>query len=136
MHIQIDEGIRSILIVEDEGLVAMMMEDLLREMGVHEVHSCPDVATALEIARNKQIDCAVLDLWVRDGSSIAVADALALSGTPFAFSTGSDMTALAERHRHRPLLVKPFADDDFKRTVLDAWVMGRSGQTSTAAADG
>jgi CheY-like chemotaxis protein len=135
MHIEIDEGIRSLLIVEDEGIVAMMMEDLVRELGIKDVHICSDVASALELARIGDIDCAVLDLWVRDGSSIAVADALADRGIPFLFSSGSGADAVEERHAHRPMLGKPFTDDDFKTFLLDAWTVGRSEASQLSAAD-
>jgi len=127
MHIEIDEGIRSVLIVEDEGLVAMMMEDLVRELGVKDIHICSDVASALKLAETADIDCAVLDLWVRDGSSIGVADALAKRGIPFLFSSGSSADAVAQRHAHRPMLGKPFTDDDFKTFLLDAWMVGQPG---------
>lgn len=128
MQIEIDEGIRSVLIVEDEGLVAMMMEDLVRELGVRDVHICSDVASALALLDSADLDCAVLDLWVRDGSSIAVADALAERDVPFLFSTGSGADAIEKRHSHRPALNKPFTDDDFKRLLLDVWALGRSEQ--------
>ena len=78
MQVEIDEGIRSVLIVEDESLVAMMMEDLVRELGVRDVHICSDVQTALRLVCTADIDCAVLDLWVRDGSSVPT---VALPGT-------------------------------------------------------
>ncbi len=126
MKIDINEGVRSLLIVEDEGVVAMMMEDLARELGVHEVHVCADVASALGIVGARDIDCAVLDLWIRDGSSMPVADALAERGVPFFFSTGSDSAAMSEQHRDRPTIGKPFSDDDFKRTILDTWAQGRA----------
>jgi CheY-like chemotaxis protein len=133
MLVEIDEGIRSVLIVEDEGLVAMMMEDLVRELGVRDVHICSDVASALALVETAEFDCAVLDLWVRDGSSIAVADALAAREIPFLFSTGSSADALEKRHSHRPALGKPFSDDDFKRILLDAWTMGCSERQSRLA---
>jgi CheY-like chemotaxis protein len=94
MHGEIAEGIRSVLIVEDEGLVALMMEDLVRELGIRDIHICSDVGSALALARTADIDCAVLDLWVRDGSSIQVADLLAARGFPFLFSSGSTAYAV------------------------------------------
>jgi CheY-like chemotaxis protein len=129
MHIEIDEGIRSVLIVEDEGLVAMMMEDLVRELGIRDIHICSDVTSAMAVAQSADVDCAVLDLWVRDGSSIPVADTLAGRSIPFLFSSGSGADAVEQRHAHRPMLGKPFTDDDFKTFLLDAWSM-REGRAS------
>ena len=132
MHVEIAEGIRSVLIVEDEGLVAMMMEDLVRELGIRDIHICTDVASALELANSADIDCAVLDLWIRDGSSSKVADTLAARGIPFLFSTGTTADALDRRHAHRPVLGKPFTDDDFKRLLLDTWTLGSAERRAAA----
>ncbi len=126
MHVEISEGIRSVLIVEDEMIVAMMMEDVIRELGVRDVHLCPDVASALEIMRNEPIDCAILDLWLRDRDTMEIADALAEKSIPFLFSSGSDASALAPRHASRPMISKPFADDDLKLIVLDTWSLAHA----------
>lgn len=132
MKIEIDEGIRSVLIVEDEMIVAMLMEDLVRQLGVRDVHLAADSASALDIVRTKQVDCAILDLRLRDGTSMAVADALAEQGIPFLFSTGSDPGALDPRHAARPMISKPFLDDDFQLILLDTWTLAQS----VRAADG
>lgn len=126
MHVQIDESISSVLIVEDEMIVAMMMEDLVRDLGVEDVYLAADAATALEILSEKSIDLAVLDLRVRDGSTAAVADALAERGIVFVFASGSDSGQLEDRHASRPMISKPFLDDDFKLVVLDTWTLARS----------
>jgi CheY-like chemotaxis protein len=133
MHVEIAEGIRSVLIVEDEGLVAMMMEDLVRELGISDIHICSDVASAVALASTADIDCAVLDLWIRDGSSSEVADTLAARGIPFLFSTGTTADALDHRHANRPVLGKPFTDDDFKRLLLDTWTLGSPERQAVAA---
>jgi CheY-like chemotaxis protein len=126
MHVEINESIRSILILEDEMIVAMLMEDLVRDLGVTEIHICPDVASALDVLRTNHIDCAVLDLWLRDRDSMEVADMLVEKGIPFVFSSGSDATALADRHADRPMISKPFLDDDLKLIILDTWSLSRS----------
>jgi CheY-like chemotaxis protein len=126
MHVQINEGIRSVLVVEDEMIVAILMEDLLRSLGVDEVHICADAASALELIAKTPVDCVVLDLLVRDGSTRHVADTLADRGIPFVFSSGSDIGALESRHAARPMLSKPFLDDDFKLIVLDTVTLSRS----------
>lgn len=125
MHIQIGEGIRSVLIVEDEMIVAMLIEDLMRELGVVDVHVCPDAASALQIVETCTIDCAILDLRVRDGSSTPVADALAAKAIPFVFASGSDSGALEDRYAGHPMIGKPFLDDDLKLIVLDTWSLSR-----------
>jgi CheY-like chemotaxis protein len=134
MHIQIGEGIRSVLVVEDEMIVAMMIEDIVRELGVSEVHLCADARSALEVVRAEPIDCAILDLRVRDGSVAPVADALAEKGVPFVFSSGSDAGAIEERHAHRPMISKPFMDDDLKLVVLDTWTLAQSGRAAQSHA--
>jgi CheY-like chemotaxis protein len=126
MHIEIDEGIKSILIVEDEGLLATLMEDIVRSLGVENVHVCADVESALRVARIENLDCAILDLRVRGGSSTEIADVLAERNIPFLFSTGSDRDELGERHSSRPVITKPFADDDLKLILLDTWTLARS----------
>lgn len=126
MHVEIKEAIRSVLIVEDEMIVAMLMEDLLRSLGVEDVYIAIDVTSALAVIESKPIDCAVLDLWVRDGNTMTVADTLAEKGIPFVFSSGSDAGALDPRHAGRPMINKPFMDDDFKLIVLDTWTLAHS----------
>jgi hypothetical protein len=79
------------------------------------------VRSASEIAESGEIDCAVLDVRIGRDSSNGVADALAHRGIPFLYSTGSAVEALEKRHRSRPLLTKPFSDDEFKRVLLDTW---------------
>ena len=129
MHIEINEAIRSVLVVEDEMIVAMLMEDLLRSLGVEEVYIATDVKSALKLLETRPVDCAVLDLWVRDGDTMAVADILVDKGIPFVFSSGSDAGAIAERHAARPLISKPFLDDDFTLIVLDTWTLAQSQRT-------
>ena len=126
MHIEIDEGIRSILIVEDEMIVAMLMEELVRELGVKDVYVCMAASSALAVLADRSIDLAVLDMQVRDGTTTAVADVLAEKGIPFVFSSGSDASVLPERHANRPMISKPFLDDDLKLVILDTWTLSRS----------
>jgi CheY-like chemotaxis protein len=132
MHVEIGEGIRSVLIVEDEMIVAMLIEDLMRELGVTDVLICPDVASALETLKTRSIDCAILDLRVRDGNSTPVADALAAKGIPFVVSSGSDAGALEDRHAGRPMIGKPFLDDDLKLIVLDTWALAHADRVAGA----
>jgi two-component SAPR family response regulator len=79
-----------VLLVEDEGLVAMMMEDLLADLGCEVVGSCDSIASALEWLDGAKggLDGAVLDVNLGGELVYPVAEALAARQIPFAFTTG------------------------------------------------
>jgi CheY-like chemotaxis protein len=110
--------LRSILIVEEEVVLSVLLEDLVREMGATEVFVHADPDRALQVAAEAQLDCAVLDVHLGGRTSLAVADMLAERGVPFLFSSASRELEIDERHRHRPLLSKPFADADLRQQLL------------------
>jgi len=112
----------SVLVLEDEGLLALMVEDLLREQGATNVRIFGDTAAALNFAAEGQIDCAILDVSLRGVSTYEVADVLARRNIPFLFCTGLSAGDLEERHRHRPVLNKPYGDADFKACLARALV--------------
>jgi CheY-like chemotaxis protein len=74
-------GTRTILIVEDEPLIAMMLEDFLDALGHTVAASCDNVADALGQVERGSFDVAILDVRLKDGEQIwPVADALADAG--------------------------------------------------------
>lgn len=113
----------TILVVEDDGLLAMMLEDLVRDAGAAGVIVSRDPAHALRAAVEEPLDCAILDISVWGSSTIGVADVLAERGIPFMFCSGFTANDLEERHRQRPLLAKPYSDAEFKAAL--AATLGR-----------
>ena len=111
------------MILEDEGLLSMMLEDLVREAGACEVRLCRRPTQALEVVRDVPLDCAILDVSLDDNSSYAVADTLAACNIPFFFCTGLSPDDIEARHRGRPLLAKPYGDAEF-RAVLARTLAG------------
>lgn len=105
-------GIR-ILLVEDETLVAMLLEDMIADLGGTVIASASRVARALEIVRDGEtrFDLAVLDVNLGGEEAFPVAVALAERGVPFAFSTGYGSSGLPDTWRSRPTLQKPFTQD-------------------------
>jgi len=103
----------SVLVVEDDGLVQMLIEDLVREQGARRVHVCRTPQEALRVAEDERLDCAILDVSLWGGTSFAVADALARRGVPFMFCTGRRAIDIDPRHRNRPILGKPFTEREF-----------------------
>jgi CheY-like chemotaxis protein len=78
-----------VLVVEDEGLVAMMLEDLLDDMGCEVAGSLASVAQAMAwIDGGGRADAALLDVNLGGETVFPVAEALTARGVPFAFTTG------------------------------------------------
>lgn len=109
-----------ILIVEDEPLIAMMLEDFLDALGKTHRGTADNVAAALNLIAAGGIDGVILDVNLRGGEqSWPVADALAAKGIPFVFATGGTQQGLIDGHRDRPTLAKPFTMDGVAK-ALDA----------------
>ena len=105
-----------ILIIEDEPLIAMMLEDFVESLDHESAGTVDNVDDALEMVVKGGFDCAILDVNLRDGQpSWAVADALEDAGKPFAFASGGEIGGAPERHSNRPFLAKPFTLDGVKR---------------------
>jgi DNA-binding response OmpR family regulator len=108
----------SILIVEDEPLIAMMLEDFVDTLG-HKVAGTVDcVADALTRLEAGGIDMAILDVRLRNGErSWPVADLLADRGIAFLISTGGHVDPPPERHAAAPQLSKPFTMDGIQAAI-------------------
>ena len=111
-------GPQQILIVEDEPLIAMMLEDFLEVLDKQACGSADSVATALARIDQGGIDAAILDVHLRGGEkSTPVAEALAAKGIPFVFATGGSEDGLDPRFADRPYLIKPFTMDGVQKAL-------------------
>lgn len=108
-----------ILLVEDEMLVAMLLEDMLSEAGHTIIGPMARIDQALEAARKETIDLAILDVNVGGDEVYPVAEALAAREIPFAFATGYGAHGLREPWQERPTLQKPFHRSDLFRMVAE-----------------
>ena len=111
-------GPGQILIVEDEPLIAMMLEDFLEVLDKQAAGVVDTVADALARVQAGQIDAAILDVNLRGGErSTPVAEALAERGIPFVFATGGSDDSVDPAYRDRPCLQKPFTMDSVERVL-------------------
>lgn len=99
---------RRILVVEDEALVAMLLEDALIDAGCSVLGPCASVDKALALLRQERPDAAVIDLNLGGETSGPVADALAENGVPFLVATGYGAEGLPPGHESVPVLTKPY----------------------------
>jgi CheY-like chemotaxis protein len=109
---------RRILVIEDEALVAMLVEDALLDAGFAMIGPARSVAEAMASLDAERPDAVVLDLNLGGETSIGVADALITRGIPFVVATGYGAAGLPESHRHVPVLPKPYDPADLT-TILD-----------------
>lgn len=102
---------RSILIVEDEPLIAMMLEDYLLSLG-HEVSgSCDNVSAALAAIDTVAFDLAILDVNLKGENVWPVAAALRQRGTPFVLASGGHVDPPPPEFKNAPMIEKPYTID-------------------------
>lgn len=108
------------LVVEDETLIAMMLEDLLSEAGCDVAHIAGNVTDGSAVAREQPLDLALLDLRLGGGEdSLPIAALLQQRGIPFAFVTAEGRAGLGGRFPAVPVLQKPFSPEEIQRLVKD-----------------
>lgn len=117
-------GIGTVLILEDEALVSFMIEDIVRDLGASEVIVCRSPGHAQAVIHQHSVHCAILDVRIGGADSFELADELANRQVPFFFATASGPEVIVERHRHRPILDKPFSDTQLLE-LLSATLHGR-----------
>lgn len=110
---------KRILVVEDEALIAVMVEDMLAELGSEVVGPAATIEQALVLARSGALDGAVLDVNVRGERIDPVADALAARGVPMLFATGYGEVRLASG-ASTTVIDKPYTQDKLARGLAAA----------------
>ena len=104
-------GARTILIVEDEPLIAMMLEDFLESLGHTVKASCDNVADALKAVALSGFDIAILDVNLKGENVWPVAAELRQRGVPFVLASGGHVDPPPPEFAGAPLIEKPFTID-------------------------
>lgn len=110
-------GLR-VLLVEDELLVAVMVEDLLLDEGCIVVGPFARLREAIEAAGNEALDLAVLDVNVAGEKSYPVAEMLALRRIPFLFVSGYGQAAIPADRPGWCACPKPFRSGELVEMLL------------------
>ncbi|WP_178130380.1 response regulator [Reyranella sp. CPCC 100927] len=101
-----------ILIVEDEILLSMALEGMLREEGCEQFAFAATVEDALGKVAEWRPDVVILDLNLQGQKSFPVADALEDHDIAFVIVSGHSRAIVPERHQQRPFIGKPFGRDE------------------------
>ncbi len=109
---------KRILIIEDEPLIAMVLEFIIEGAGAQPLGPATTVAEALTlVAEAGTIDAAVLDYNLGEESSEAVAQRLRAAGIPWIWATGQAANPPAGAGMDAPMLFKPYREDDVIRAL-------------------
>ena len=99
---------KRILIVEDEPLIAMMLEDFLESLG-HKVHAhCETLGDAIEVIEGGGFDGAVLDVNLRGEHVWPAAKLMREKSLPFLIASGGHVDEPPAEFAAVPMLDKPF----------------------------
>ena len=109
----------SVLVIEDEPLIAMMIEDFIDMLGHQVAGICDSVVQALAKVEEGGFDVAILDVNLRDGACWPVADALDSREIPFVVASGGHVDPPPAKHANAHQLAKPFTLDGVQQ-ALDA----------------
>ena len=101
---------RAVLIVEDDVLLGMAIGVCVEDAGYAVAGLARSVDAALATLSHETVDAALLDVNLQGELVYPVANALAERGVPFVFVTAQRADDLPERHRHRPIVPKPYYD--------------------------
>jgi CheY-like chemotaxis protein len=104
-------GQKSILVVEDEPLIAMMLEDFLESLGHSVTATCESVAAALAEAEKGGFDLAILDVNLKGESVWPVATRLREKNVPFVIATGGHVDPPPAEFANVPVIEKPYTVD-------------------------
>jgi CheY-like chemotaxis protein len=106
-----------ILLVEDEAVIAIMLEDMLADLGCEVVGPVGNVDEAIRLARTERLAGAFLDVNVAGARIYPVADLLSTRLIPFVFVSGYGPGGIDPRFFGTPVLSKPILDFDLERAL-------------------
>lgn len=113
------EGL-SVLVVEDESIVSLMVESMLTELGCAQVWYASGVSEALEILAERTPDAAVLDVNLAGEQVYPVARRLAAEAIPFIFASGYGGSGIEREWGARPVIQKPFHSNTLAAALATA----------------
>ncbi len=111
----------SVLIVEDQLVIALEAEDMLRELGATSLTTVGTAADALTAIDASPPDFVVLDVNLGSSNSLAVADELKLRNIPFVFATGyGDSVMIPDPLRDVYIVRKPYTSEALEQGLQQA----------------
>lgn len=109
-----------VLVIEDEMMIAMLLEDVLVDLGHHVAGVAMRLPQALEMAKAVDADIAILDINLDGRRSFPVADVLREKGVKLIFASGYGSPGLEPPFLDEIILKKPFEPSDIRAALARA----------------
>jgi CheY-like chemotaxis protein len=110
---------KRILVLEDEAMIAAMVEEMLTDLGAIVVGPAATIESGLSLASAEQLDAALLDVNIRSTRVDPVAAVLVSRGVPVVFATGYGQSAV-DRSTRALILEKPYTQDKLASALSEA----------------
>jgi CheY-like chemotaxis protein len=105
-----------ILLAEDEGLIALQLQQILEDLGCDQIVPLASVDDVLETAQHGSFDGALLDVNLRGRQIFEIVPALQKLGLRIIFTSGyDDVTLFPAPFRALPRIAKPFDERELWR---------------------
>ena len=119
----------SVLLVEDEYLIALDAAEILRSLGAKDVEIVASFERTAKRAVEGQFDLAVLDVNINGQYSFPIATAIGQRGIPIVFATGYELRDRTEPGLDNAVCVtKPYTSERLKDALSTALAKAASNQ--------
>lgn len=109
-----------VLVVEDEMMIAMLLGDILNDLGHKVAGVAMRLPQAIEMAKVTEADIAILDINLDGRRSFPVADVLREKGVKLIFASGYGSPGLEAPFLDEIILKKPFEPMDIRAALARA----------------
>jgi CheY-like chemotaxis protein len=119
-----------ILVIEDEFLIATVVEGILRQAGAGDVVIAVNMQEARKALAERTLDLAMIDIQLDEGSDSGLSlGKLAMArNIPFIFLTGYSRVVLPEGFTAVPVLTKPYIPRTLVEALSEVLVRSRGGE--------
>jgi DNA-binding response OmpR family regulator len=111
-----NSGLR-VLIVDDESMVAMMIEDMLTDLGHLVLATSGNMSKASKLVADASADLAILDVNLNGEETYPLATSLTKRKIPFIFATGYGSSGIKGEWSEVPVLQKPFQSSELAAAI-------------------
>jgi CheY-like chemotaxis protein len=107
-----------VLVCDDNLLMADVVAEFLRECGLEPMGPVGRLESAMQMARERALDGAILDINLNGRPCFSVCAILSARRIPFVFLTGYPEAGIPIEYREAPLIAKPFEPNEMKEILV------------------